>query len=232
MVVGHSIPGFSQGDDSDYVIVELNQLQQDPKTGQFLLPEYEKRRLNWGFNAAIILRYFTPLDYQSPIDDSSYSALYDEQSMAIPEVQFGVQRNFGLGSLGLDLSAGNSNISKDARSLSISTLRGSAALYLNTLFSGPYLVPYAKVGMVQYQVKDDFEEVELQAFTDGPAIFFTGGVLVQLNWVEPASATRSYMSYGLENTFIVFEMTQHQAASDDHDLKAGPDFGVGLMLEF
>jgi hypothetical protein len=202
---------------------------------------YRERRSDFSINFGVANRSLELSAFRSKIDEQTYKDVLNSNPVNQTELTMGMKYNFVLGSLGADLGYGIGSVgytSDDAlvdRNLDLKYTSASTTLALDSLFDEPYVVPYLRAGL--YTV--DFTETDgltstSQSGTTAPALFYSIGALIQLNWVEPVVAYESYREFGLENAFLDFSITQYSASDTSSDPKLGTDpaFGFGLRLEF
>src|SRR5690606_11565170 len=117
---------------------------------------------------------------------------------------------------------------------------------LDTLFTEPYVVPYAIAGVYIL----DHEESKIEDVTNAegeveptvvtlkgttaPALSYSAGLLIQLNILERQASLHSYKDWGLENAYLDLRITQYarsQRASDP-EFGSAPQLGAGFRLEY
>ncbi|MFN7728886.1 MAG: hypothetical protein ACK5P7_07000 [Bdellovibrio sp.] len=216
----------------------------DPNAGDIPLVEieygpdvmlpYKERRDDWGRTFGFRFENYNPSGYQSDFDLSSYKDLFGENTINMFGLQGGVKYNLSFGSLTAEGSYQTGSIS-DSRSggpttLSLTKMGGHFGLWLDMIFSEPYVVPYAQLDVYQIDYQESGGNVS-QSGTSGALIGWTTGTLLQLNWLDEAAALRALYDSGLDNAYIDLFMTQSQA-SKKPDLATAMTWGAGVKLEF
>lgn len=200
---------------------------------------YRERRPTWGIVAGAKYENFTPTAYRSEVDGASYSSMFGSKSLAMIGPELGAKFNFGFGSLVATGSYQQATLTGTAQdqtlgavniTMNLTKIAGHAGLFLDTLWPEPYVVPYGMIDYMSlsYEEKDNVSTDDTRSGTADGIIGFTGGVLVQLNWLDPSASFDSLDNVGVNNTFLNLFLTKVDGSKFGNDL----DWGVGLLLEF
>ncbi|MBX2995564.1 MAG: hypothetical protein KF681_12105 [Bdellovibrionaceae bacterium] len=198
-----------------------------------LLP-YKERRSDWGYLFGMAYENYDPTGYQSDIDSTTYETLFGTNTVPMFGLQGGAKYNLDFASLTAELSYEMGSVS-DSRSGDPTTLKLSKVgthfgLWLDMLFTEPYVVPYAQMDVYQIDYEEKATNVS-ESGTSGILMGWTAGALVQLNWLDPDASLRALSESGLDNAYVNIFMTQSQANSRP-DLATAMTWGAGLKLEF
>jgi hypothetical protein len=222
------------------VEVEPNNILPSDLANVYTLVPYKVRRTEWGHQFSITYSQFNPTEYQTdyegpgvPMSDGllpTYENAYGAEPMV--ELAYGAKWNFLLGSLVGELGYGIMSNAADATDLGDATLnlqivRAGLRYNMDNISYEPYFVPYGYAGA--YTVL--YAEEQGGASYDGntsPALYWGGGLMFQLGWLDPIAAVEAYSESGIENTYIFAEVRQYMASAEDID----PDFSTGLDLNF
>jgi hypothetical protein len=228
------------------VEVEPNNILPSDLANVYTLVPYKVRRTEWGHHFAITYCQFNPTEYQTdyegagvPMSDGqlpTYENAYGAEPMV--ELSYGVKWNFLLGSLVAELGYGIMSNAADNTdlgdaTLNLQTIRTGVRYNLDNITYEPYLVPYGFAGA--YTIL--YAEEQAGASFDGntsPALYWGGGVMFQLGWLDPIAAVEAYAESGIENTYLFAEVRQYMASSEeiDPDFSTGLDLNFGMSLEF
>lgn len=198
---------------------------------------YRERRGKWSGIYAIEVTSILPQKFRSLIDTQSYSDIFSEKKIPIPELILGVKYNLGIGGLTADLSYGQGLIKVDkeevTRSLNLTKQAVALGYVMDSIFFEPYFAPYVRVQMYKYDYEETFADKKIKKTTT-PASAATIGLLFQLNWLEKQLAYESLLNHELNNTFLDIFATQYNSSTDSNEprLETGLDVGAGIKLEF
>lgn len=192
---------------------------------------YRDRRDSWGLLVSVGYSLYDPVNYVSRVSEGTdFETLYDSGGM--PEVSITAKSHFAFGSLGLGIGGGYFSTSSKSSSgvsstLDVIPIRVEASVILDTLTREPLFAPYFLVGAYINTFNEESDD-GVESFEGNTAIgtYFGGGVNLQLDWIEPKSAIKTYVSHGIENTFIFFEVKKYITSNDADD----PDFETGLLM--
>jgi hypothetical protein len=200
---------------------------------------YSQRRTRWGGYFGVQSGLYEPVNYDPDFQPTqTFDSLYGGNKTPVVEIVFGLKLNYVLGSLALQGSAGYFSRTKEINATTSSVLTaqpitGALVIAFDNLFKEPYVVPYGMGGIstVVYSEKAG----GLSVSGNSPmAPFYAGGLMIQLNWIDPESAASGYEDSGLENTFLYVEARTFLQSLNGR----GPDFstpvqlGGGLKVEF
>lgn len=198
------------------------------------LKPYRERRSSWGGNFSAGVGQFNPTNYKPDfVVGQSFDSYYGAAESPMVDINFGIQKNFSFGSVTGEFGGSfYSNQGKNNTTLKVTPVRAGLKLSLDTLFSEPYIVPYASGGV--YTAIYD-ESVAAQSVKGNTEIsfYYTVGSLFQLDWLDQDSDIDAYEDNGIENTFIYLEAQSYMASS-----KRVPNFestlqiAAGLKLEW
>lgn len=197
---------------------------------------YRQRRNTFGFILGIGYSTFAPTNYKPDfVVNQTFQDYYGTSEAPLMDLTLGLKWNMGLGSLAFELGGGyyfnNSVNVEDGAVLTVEPVRGALTLTLDILFSEPYVAPYVSFGGYT-----DFyhETIASQSVRGNTPIgmYYAGGLLFQLNWLDESSAVKSYDSLGLQNTYIFGEARSFISTTDTPNLGTEPQLGAGLKLEF
>lgn len=226
-------------ENSDLVEVEPRNVIPIQKDGAKKMTAYKDRRTKWGGNFGLSYSTYEPEDFISDGSSQDFETVFQKADVPLIELSFGFKRNFSLGSAGIDFALGYYQVESIDLNIVDSTvtlmpLRMGFNFTMDNVWTEPIIAPYVSVGM--YVMKYDEENNDSGATTKGttdPALYFTGGVLFQLDWIERIEARVAYQESGIENSFLFAEARVFEKSSNDLD----PNFESfhitgGLKLEF
>ncbi len=225
--------------DANFGLVEVEPtylIASDVMSGFYLVP-YRFRRSDWGLYFGLGYSSYSPTKYSPNFVEASFSDVYSSPDVPLIEAQFTVKYNFTLGSIGIDIGVGTyENSSKSDLSeskLSFVPIRMGINFTLDNLLYEPYVAPYVSAGAYTVSFKESLEDNSDNGFTQA-APYFSGGIMLQLDWIDRISSRDAFDNGGVQNTFIFAEGRMMASSTADGD----PDFGsafhwnAGLRLEF
>jgi hypothetical protein len=217
-----------------------NVLPSDVSAANALVP-YRIRRQKWGSQLTFTYSQYHPLNYESDYLDPSlgdFDDLYGSAQTNLMEIGWNYKRNFFLGSVGLEsaLSIYSNEAESDALNgseLNLEMLRLGLKYSADIITSEPYVVPYLSAGFYFVNYKEVQGNATLSGRTD-PALYYSFGLLFQLNWLDPVAAVESYLESDVENTYVFVEGRQYFVSSQDldPDFSTEMDINFGLTIEF
>lgn len=203
---------------------------------------YKERRNRWGLEVGYQLEQISPFAYESGVPGVTVTNFSDfAGSSTIPLNLFflGGRYNTSVGSLAAGIQYGSGDLFIPAANGENTTLEITkegiyTSIYLDTIFSEPYVVPYASLNLFRLTY---FEDVSGKGTFDGTTDLtfgYTLGALFQLNWLDKESARNGLRDSGIQNTYVDAYVSHYSPSSDDLDpnFETEFDFGVGLRLEF
>lgn len=216
---------------------------------------YKGRRTRHGILFSIYSEDYYPLDYYSMFRDGYIEKTIGEDKIKLLGAELGYKYNFKLGSMAflVGYSQGTMNSGDSATNRTLSLKRTSIGINyaLDNYFQEPWVVPYAEVGVYQFQAEESqntsstvYEKLDV---TTEMAFRYKFGLLVQLNWIEnsidPNTHSEGLRSSGLQNTFLDIYMLEHypstalydpndENSEGDPNLSSGLEYGLGLKMEF
>jgi hypothetical protein len=222
---------------------------------------YKDRRSPWSVTFGFNVEQIYLSKYRSELDGATYEDLFGDTPIDLFQAELGAKYNLSFGSIGAAFRAGYGEIfdrriasivnqDTDA-TLTLMKYSAVAGLYLDTLFSEPYFVPYVEGEVYTFnwleEAKNTPEDI-LPYGSTAPAFAFRFGGLIQLNWLDPDSAFTAMQTSGLENTFLDIFVSYYSPSSQafdggntagweygngkDPDFTSEYNFGAGLKLEF
>ncbi|MBX3017177.1 MAG: hypothetical protein KF767_04760 [Bdellovibrionaceae bacterium] len=204
---------------------------------------YRDRRPRHQFTANVQYENFAPTGYFSPVVadpttvDASYKGVYNQEDIPLVGISLGYK--FNMPFLGLEIAPFygkgglKSNRTGENINLDVEKYGVRFAAYLETLFKEPYIVPYVATQMQMWGIHETGATLSFNR-TTAFAFGFGAGMLIQLNWLDPAAALESLNVSGLNNTYIDVFVQQYGDTADSADPVFASDFnwGVGLRLEY
>jgi hypothetical protein len=227
-------PSSEKEPESELVKVEpLKRIKPNSK-GQ-LLANYNERRKKYGG----LISFGTELYYPEFLrinvieNTNNYVFLSDELSSTNSLMylgSLGTKFHWPQFSIGLDFNIGIYNVTAGTSNVSIFSYQTDIRIILEPIFKEPYIVPYGTIG--GYYKKGSITVSNFAVEQVG--LLWSFGAQLQLNWLEKTAAAESYISNGIENTFIYFEYKTYLGGMyniDDGGAVASSHFGAGLRLE-
>ena len=212
------------------------------------LPYRERRQawaFIWGFNLVTMYpnKMMTNTDTSANPGQIKFADRFYNQNLYLYQLEALAKVNFSLGSIaaGILIGAGDlslpesgSAIGKTGGSLRLIKGGGSAYLFLDSIFSEPYVVPYVGAHMAQMTYRDVYIKDSIErSGTNGFSAAIQAGFLFQLNALDRATAFKARKSFGIENTFIDLFVLQHSSNpnSGQPNLTTNFDYGFGFRVE-
>jgi len=208
------------------------------------LAPYRERRGNWGAVFGIQVDQIFPDKYRSRIDDVNYETLFGSSPINLIQGQVGAKYNFSLGSVGANLLLGAGEVqdgrigneygTDDDANLQLTKIGASANFIMDALFDEPYIAPYIEGQIFKMAWLESSQNTDSIAGTTEISSAFTVGVLIQLNWLDPASAFTAQETSGLQNTYLDVFVSQYNSSGADTDpnFETATNYGGGLRFEF
>lgn len=204
------------------------------------IPSYRDRRERTGLMLTLGYGQFQPLGYQPDNVVQSYKEVYSPQESGLYDVTLAFKLNFFLGSLSFGAGVGMASaVSSDIAAYGDTEVtfiphRLEITYALDALFPQPVLVPYGTIGAYSVYFS---EKQGLTSFTGTTeaAMFYAGGVNIQLDWLFPEEALSAYKENGQEGTFLFVEGRKYLASAQvpvDPDFETDVMWNGGFKLEF
>lgn len=200
---------------------------------------YRERREGHGWLVGAGVENYKPQNFLSPVDGDSYETIFGGANIMMMSVEGGYKLNLGAISIGavLGYAQGSVGGSSDGETRSLKVERTSlkGMLALDGITDEPLVAPYASFGLYRLGVDDFVETADLKfEGQTGTGTLLSIGALVQLNWLERASAREAWISSGLQNTYLDVFVTQlgKTSSDDDPDFSSAFNWGAALRLEF
>lgn len=213
---------------------ELNRTE-----GGYKLLPYAERRGKWGNQVSVGYSMYTPQYYESEFSAFSYDEAYGLSSdMPLIEIQYTLKRNFDFGSIGAELGVGFYSNTSDVEGLDselqLIPVRLGATLILDRILKTPYVAPYVAAGAYTMIFTESLEGQNTFEGNTQVAPYFTAGILLNLDWLDPDSARQAYEESGIQGTFLYVEGRKFMASSAarDRDFENEIEPNIGLRVEF
>lgn len=204
---------------------------------QDTLAPYKERRPTHGTYFSLNYEALEPSNFQSMIDGVDYKTAFGSSTIPLIYLELEYKYNFTLGGLSLGLSYGQGSVessrSGDSRKIELGRMGIGAKFVLDNIWDEPFVAPYAGVSIWQMSFKES-TSADSFSTTIPSGMSYTVGLLMQLNWIDKATAQRATFDYGLENTFLDVHATQYAKtdSADKPNLETDWILGAGLRLEF
>ena len=108
---------------------------------------------------------------------------------------------------------------------------------LDSLTREPWVVPFLSAGAFMVFYTEEKGDESVQGRSD-VGLYYSGGLLLQLDWLDRDASVDFYLDSGIENTFLMCEVRQFVDLTQNDDL-VGPNnftgplhFNIGLVVEF
>lgn len=232
---------YSNPEQKKLVEVEPNNILPADLTNVSALIPYRVRRQSTGVDVGIGFSTYMPVNYESNYISGTladFEGLYGSADFPMIELHFNYKKNLSFGSIGADLGLGyyknaETTDAGDKLTLFIQTFRLGGKFILDNLSYEPKVAPYVALGGYTVVYKEDNEVTSTNGNTQ-VALYYSAGVMFQLNWIDPGAAVEAYAESGIENTFLFAQVRQFQAsaAENDPDFSTDPIFDAGMSLEF
>lgn len=229
-----------QGDTTGLVEVEPTQILPSDLSYSYVLVPYRVRKKTSGTMFTLSYSLFEPKNYESFYIAKSvadFSTLYGSATTALVEMIFTKKWHFKIGSIGYETSYGiyanDSNTDVLTSKLSLSLARVGLKYMMDNISPEPYFVPYI-AGGAYVAIYDETQSALSNKGNTSPAMYYTFGALIQLDFIDKDAAKNAYLDAGVENTFWFIEARQFLASSveKDPDFSTDLNFNTGLSLEF
>lgn len=232
---------YTKTDEIKLVEVEPNNILPADLSSVSALVPYKVRRRPSGLEVGLKYSLFDPVNYESDYASPtliSFENLYGSEPMY--EIYANYKKNMSsLGSLGVELGYGFYKNDVDDTSfgseisLSLQVISLGAKIILDAIRYEPYIAPYIGIGAYSVFFREENGASNFNGNTE-VSYYFSGGVLLQMNWIDKAAAVEAYSEGGIENTYLFLEAKQFMAsnAERDPDFSTDPTLGAGLSLEF
>jgi hypothetical protein len=219
------------------VYVEPTYVQTAQTAGEYKLVPYKERRGKWGATLSAGYSAYTPANLESSFVGAGIASPYETTQMPLIETQVVFKRNFPFasigGELGLSYMATNSTSGPVDTTLDFKMLRVGATIAIDSLFSEPWLVPYGSAGVYTIYFDESLSGITFSGSTR-VAPYLSGGVLIQLDWIDRTAARISYQETGTQSTFLYVEGRTLIASSaeQDPDYSSDVHWNTGIRVEF
>jgi hypothetical protein len=221
------------------VYVEPSDLATTSSDRQWSLRSYKERRRHWGVYIGAGISNYEPLNFNPNYSPNTYRKTYGQPWTGLIEGNLTVKRNFDAFGVGIEVSGGNldngrSNKAISDTNLNITEVRVGAALYFDMLFKEPYAVPYVSGGAYEMIYKESLGGNATGGTTQA-APYINGGVMMQLDWLDPSAAHASYRESRIQSSFAYLEARKYFASAkskEPEDFSNDVSFDAGIRIEF
>jgi hypothetical protein len=221
-----------------WVIVEPLNIWPATATSEAQIIPYKYRRESWGQSVSLTYSQFYPDSLESNLGAVNFSDIYDASAdTPMLELQFGVKRNFSLGSVGFELAVGyysnDSDIDLFESSFEIIPVRLGVQYTADAIFQSPYVAPYIAGGGYIFKYTESQGTTSFNGTTQ-VAPYATLGLQLSLDWLDSRSASIAYFEGGIETTSLFIEGRKYFSSSAEEDPNFETPFQpqAGLRLEF
>lgn len=219
------------------VIIEpSSSIVMDYGSKKTLIIPYSERRMKWGRFIGLSVGQAKPEDFGSNFINDGFNEIYGEDNSPGLELHTNFKRNFSSYSMGIELNLGNykkqSNTDIIDSNLEVTFWKLGFEFALDNIFKEhAYIVPYASSGIYQILYKEQLFDISNNGTTE-VSLYFSGGLMFDIDWLDPVSASAAYLESGIENTFIFIEGTYHMESNSESDpIFAGLDVKAGFKVE-
>jgi hypothetical protein len=199
---------------------------------------YLENRGTHGFMFDVNYQQYVPKSMLSQFEQATYKSVYENNPIALVEVQLAYKYNFALGGLTLGLGYGGGSTSSEVtgkdRSITLTKTSLAAGYIMDALFDEPYVAPYGQIQAWQMSIKEDSAGSPSLSQTTQVGFAYTVGALIQLNWLDESSAESGAHNFGLDNTYLDLFAVKYSKTQSVTDANTESDFsfGAGLRLEY
>lgn len=201
---------------------------------QDVLALYKERREDRGIYFSVGYEDLVLNKFISMIDSRTYKENFGSTGIALIRAGLEYKFNMDIGSLALGVEGGHGEVSgKDTvgdRKMSATKYGATAKFVADMIFDEPYVAPYVGISGWQMSVEDKTTTTKLSESVNG--YNYSLGLMIQLNWIDYATAKSATFDYGLENTYIDVYATQYASAGSGTDPDLSTDFILGANLRF
>ncbi len=158
------------------------------------------------------------------------------------QIDVSMSRNFKYFSVGPEIGYLSSTILNTCgNKIDFKGMTAGLGFYLDGLFRSAYFVPFASVGIFAPNVKVETVSEGTCNVTgkealnsESAVLYYRGGFLLGLNWLDKKLAGRALSDYGLQNSFLYFAARQIPETSKIESADVGTKmyFEYGLQFEF
>lgn len=202
------------------------------------LTTYKERKQDRSFLFSVSVDNLILNQFKSPIDDQLYEDLFGEQTIPLVQLDLGIKQNFGFGGVYASFIIGKGEVSErtsgQLTTMNLQKKGISLGLIADRLFQEPYVAPYISWQLFNFDWEERTEFQGSKHGETGLANAVQGGVLFQLNWLDPDTALDGQRSSNLTNTYLDLFVSQYNTSdrAEDPDFQTGVNFGFGLRLEY
>lgn len=106
---------------------------------------------------------------------------------------------------------------------------------LDSITREPWAVPFLSAGAFMVFYTENRGDDESAWGRSGVGFYYSGGLVLQLDWLDKEASVDFYLDSGIENTFLICEARQFISFNNTIGVKnfASPvHFNIGLLVEF
>lgn len=235
LALAATVPAISWGADeepaSNYVDIEF------PAS---VVPPYGERRPSGGFTFGLQYEPVTLSKYTTAINGTtqSYADLYGSHAIQVPSINLGYKVNLPLIGIEASVTYGQGTVTDTQSGSNMSLLAtkkgGRLIAVLDGILNENYIVPYGGVQYISWDATETNNTTNVSA--SGTASYAMGviaGAYINVDWVEPRAALRSY-NEGVTTTYLDVFMAQYSSTNNPNepDFSSSMNWGAGLRVEF
>lgn len=208
---------------------------------EFDIP-YRERRTRWGLEVGFQYEQILPFNYVSGVPGVTvvnYSDFAGTETIPLNQFFLGGKFNTSLGSLAAGIQYGTGNLylpASNGENTTFDLIKEGLyfGLYLDALFSEPYIAPYGKFELFRLTYTESVDGKGTYDGTTDLTMGYTLGALFQLNWLDKESARVGLRDSGIQNTYLDIYVSSYMPSINDLDpnFETEFDLGIGLRLEF
>ena len=198
---------------------------------------YREYRPRWALRFGFSYESFSPTQFTSPIDSSSYSTDFGGTGV-IPLVttNLGTQYTLKIGTFSLDAIYGKGNgsaINNLQTTLNLTKVGLGIGFMLDQIAQNPWVIPYATFQQVEFMWNHSVGTVT-QSGTTAQTSVFTVGISLPLGLIDPEAGQISSREYGIKETYLDIFGIEYATSnsSTDPDFQTNMSLGAGLHFIF
>lgn len=209
---------------------------------------FKERRSDRSIIFGVTMEELVFSNFRSKIDGTTYKEGYKNTPVKLVQGELGLKYNFGLGGISASVIYGAGESKEKVQdnadvydSLLTMNKKGvKLSMTFDTLFSEPWVAPYISGQMLSWEWSEHVDNLTTNSTygrksgTTGWTSAFQGGVLLQLNWLDPNSAIMAKNESGMTNAYLDLFVSQYSATtgSEDPNFQTDMTYGGGFKLEF
>ena len=205
------------------------EIQRDPNNS------YLDRRNTFGFVFESGYEAVSLPQFISPSLGSSFSSVYGGSPIGMFKASLGLKWNLRPVALTLEGSYGQGMTSNDqsgtATDLNITKTSLGVGFWFDSIWKTPYVVPYAKVEAYNISYEEDNSIADTSDAT-GYAALITGGILIDLDFLDPDSSRTAYVETNLKSVYVDIFVNHREKGASDVNFANNIDYGAALRIEY